>query len=40
MCVPLRKTKPRHIRIIDLFSSFYGYLNESITPKITGLLQI
>ena len=38
--IPLRKTKPRHIRIINLFPSWYGYWYESITPKLTGLLQI
>ena len=38
--IPLRKPKTDHIRIINLFPSCYGYWYESITPKITGLLQI
>ena len=38
--ISLRKTKTGHIRIINLFPSCYGYWYESITPKITGLLQI
>ena len=37
--ISLRKTKTGHIRIINLFPSCYGYWYESITPKITGLLQ-
>ena len=38
--IPLRKTKTGHITIINLFTSCNGYWYESITPKITGLLQI
>ena len=38
--ISLRKTKTGHNRIINLFPSCYGYWYESITPKITGLLQI
>ena len=38
--VSLRKTKIGQLRIINLFPSCYGYWYESITLKITGLLQI
>ena len=38
--ISFRKTKTGHIRVINLFPFYYGYWYESITPKITGLLQI
>ena len=36
----LRKTKSGHFRIMNLFPSCYEYWYESITPNLTGLLQI
>ena len=38
--ISLTKTKTGDFRIVILFPSCYGYCYESITPKITGLLQI